>query len=205
MSRGHLALVLHAHLPYVRHPEHDFFLEEEWLYEAITETYIPLLQAFERMVADNLPFRLTLSLSPSLVSMLTDELLKQRYWNYLIRLRKLIGAELKRTRKNAQLNYLAESYRLRIEDVMATWESLQGDLVKAFGLLQDKGYLDILTCTATHGYLPLMQVCPEAVWAQIKIGVDQYQEHFGRKPTGIPTRGPSRERRDFALDLGGVL
>jgi len=47
--KGYLSLVLHAHLPYVRHPEHELFLEEDWLYESITETYIPLLKAFERL------------------------------------------------------------------------------------------------------------------------------------------------------------
>jgi len=41
MTIGYVALVLHAHLPFVRHPESDYVLEEEWLYEAITETYIP--------------------------------------------------------------------------------------------------------------------------------------------------------------------
>ena len=39
--KGYLALVLHAHLPFVRHPEENYFLEENWLFEAITETYIP--------------------------------------------------------------------------------------------------------------------------------------------------------------------
>ena len=53
MGNGHLALILHAHLPFVRHPEHEHFLEEDWLFEAITETYIPLLQMTERLVNDN--------------------------------------------------------------------------------------------------------------------------------------------------------
>jgi hypothetical protein len=41
---GYLSIVLHAHLPFVRHPEHEKFLEESWLFEAITETYLPLIQ-----------------------------------------------------------------------------------------------------------------------------------------------------------------
>lgn len=52
MHKGYLALVLHGHLPYVRHPEHENFLEEDWLYEAITETYVPLIMVFERLVND---------------------------------------------------------------------------------------------------------------------------------------------------------
>ena len=80
-ARGYLALVLHAHLPFVRHPEHEDFLEEDWLYEAITETYIPLLWVMEGLVEDNIDFRLTMSLTPPLVGMLNDELLRQRYIN----------------------------------------------------------------------------------------------------------------------------
>jgi len=63
VSRGYFALVLHSHLPYVRHPEHAYFLEEQWFFEAMTETYIPFLHAFEAMRRDNVDFRLTLSIS----------------------------------------------------------------------------------------------------------------------------------------------
>ena len=89
MSKGYLALVLHAHLPYVRHPEHENFLEEEWLYEAITETYIPLLDAYDRMVNDGVNFKITMSVTPPLMNMLANELLQNRYVNYIEKLIKL--------------------------------------------------------------------------------------------------------------------
>src|SRR2546430_15272014 len=79
MSHGSLAIVLHAHLPYVRHPEYPEFLEEDWLYEAITETYLPLLEVFDRCVDEGLPVRVTMTLTPPLVGMLRDELLLSRY------------------------------------------------------------------------------------------------------------------------------
>ena len=63
MEKGYLALVLHAHLPFVRHPEYEDFLEEDWLYEAITETYIPLLKVFEGLVGDGVDFLERLGLS----------------------------------------------------------------------------------------------------------------------------------------------
>ncbi|MBI4004158.1 MAG: DUF1957 domain-containing protein, partial [Candidatus Omnitrophica bacterium] len=62
--RGMLALVLHTHLPFIRHPEHPEFLEERWLFEAITETYLPLLERFQRLANDHVPFRLTMSFTP---------------------------------------------------------------------------------------------------------------------------------------------
>ena len=72
MPLGYLCLVLHAHLPFVRHPEYEDFLEEDWLYEAITETYIPLLDAFEGLERDGVDWRLTMSVTPSLAAMLAD-------------------------------------------------------------------------------------------------------------------------------------
>ena len=79
MSIGYVALVLHAHLPFVRHPESDFELEEEWLFEAITETYVPLLTMFEGLKRDGIDFKMTMSMTPPLVSMLRDPLLQERY------------------------------------------------------------------------------------------------------------------------------
>jgi 1,4-alpha-glucan branching enzyme len=58
MSSGSLALILHAHLPFVRHPEHEHFLEEDWLFEAITETSSPLLSMMQRLVERGVPFKL---------------------------------------------------------------------------------------------------------------------------------------------------
>ena len=79
MPRGYFSLVLHAHLPFVRHPEYEDFLEERWLYEAITETYLPLLSVFEGLAREGVPFRVTMSMTPPLVSMLSDPLLQSRY------------------------------------------------------------------------------------------------------------------------------
>lgn len=88
MAIGYVALVLHAHLPFVRHPESDYVLEEEWLYEAITETYIPLLKVFEGLKRDGIDFKITMSMTPPLVSMLRDPLLQERYEAHLAHLRR---------------------------------------------------------------------------------------------------------------------
>ena len=81
MHKGYLCIVLHSHLPYVRHPEHEDFLEEDWLYEAITETYIPLIAVFERLINDGVDFRVTISLTPTLISMLQDGLHTQIFFH----------------------------------------------------------------------------------------------------------------------------
>src|SRR3989338_1811025 len=106
MEKGYLSIILHAHLPYVRHPEHERFLEEEWLYEAITETYIPLIQAFDALVRDGVDFRITMSLTPTLLSMLTDHLLQTRYVRHLERLIQLSEKEMERTQNDARFRPL---------------------------------------------------------------------------------------------------
>ncbi len=111
MAKGYLALVLHSHLPYVRHPEHDQFLEEDWLYEAITETYIPLINVFDGLVNDGIDFRITMSLTPTLIAMLTDPLLQQRYVRHISKLIELAGKEIERTRDQPEFNPLAHMYR----------------------------------------------------------------------------------------------
>src|SRR5437868_14366710 len=83
MSRGLLSIILHAHLPYVRHPEHPDFLEEEWLFEAISETYIQLLNILEGCVVDGVRVRITVGLTPPLCEMLCDLLLEERYLNHV--------------------------------------------------------------------------------------------------------------------------
>ena len=95
--QSYFSLVLHAHLPYVRHPEHEHFLEENWLYEAITETYLPLIQIMDGWLRDGMDTRLTLTLSPTLCSMLLDPLLQDRYVRHLQGLLELVEKELVRT------------------------------------------------------------------------------------------------------------
>src|SRR5207247_4568722 len=97
---GHLALILHAHLPFVRHPEHEHFLEEDWLFEAITETYIPLLRMMQRLCDDRVPFKLTMSITPTLCAMLQDELLRERYVRHLDLLIDLAAREQTRNAKH---------------------------------------------------------------------------------------------------------
>ena len=59
------------------------YLEELWLFEAISETYIPLLSSFFKLIEENIDFRITMSLTPPILSMLDNTLLKQRYIKYL--------------------------------------------------------------------------------------------------------------------------
>jgi 1,4-alpha-glucan branching enzyme len=185
MPTGYLALVLHAHLPFVRHPEDPTVMEEQWLYEGITGTYLPLLQVFEGLVADGVPYRCTVSLSAPLITMLTDDLLKERYAAHLDRLIELAERELERTRPEPYYHRLAEMYRDRFHSVRHTWRSHDGNLVQAFRRLQDAGRVEVITSTATHAYFPLLDRNWAALRAQVHVAADLYERHFGRRPPGM--------------------
>ncbi|MFC1478895.1 glycoside hydrolase family 57 protein [Candidatus Margulisiibacteriota bacterium] len=186
MTKGYLAIVLHAHLPYVRHPEHDFFLEELWFYEAITETYIPLIDVFENLVNDGVDFRITMSLTPPLLSMFTDPLLQDRYVHHLDKLIDLAEKEVVRTTFQPEYQDTAKMYLYKFKQARHYFVNVYGkNLTNAFRKFQDLGKLEIITCGATHGFLPLMDVSKEAVQAQVKVAADNYQLHLGKRPNGI--------------------
>ncbi|RKY33018.1 MAG: DUF1957 domain-containing protein [Candidatus Omnitrophota bacterium] len=185
MQKGYFCLVLHSHLPFVRHPEYEDFLEEDWLYEAITETYIPLIWVYEKLLEDKVDFRVTMSLSPTLISMLTDGLLQARYLKHLNKLIELAHKEVERTRWQPEFQSLAITYLNNFCRARETFERFKRNLTLAFKNIQDAGKLEIITCAATHGYFPLMEVCPESIRAQTKVAVNQYERVFGRKPQGI--------------------
>jgi len=185
MSTGYFALVLHAHLPFVRHPEDPTIMEEQWLYEGITGTYLPLLQMFEGLVADGVPYRCTVSLSAPLIAMLTDDLLKERYARHLDRLIELAGRELERTSPEPHYHRLAQMYWNRFHSLRHTWRCHEGDLVRAFRRLQEAGRIEVITSTATHAFLPLLDRNWAAVRAQVHVAADQYERHFGCRPRGM--------------------
>ena len=108
---GYLALVLHAHLPFVRHPEYNDPMEEYWLYEAITETYIPLLNVLRNLIEDGVDFRITMSLTPPLIAMLKDPLLQDRYMRHINKMIELIEKEVERTKFEPHFNRTAVMYR----------------------------------------------------------------------------------------------
>jgi 1,4-alpha-glucan branching enzyme len=186
MEQGYLAIVLHAHLPFVRHPEYKDSLEENWLFEAITDTYIPLLVTLNNLVDEKIDFRLTVSLSPPLASMLDDPFLQSRYVARLGKLIELGEKEIERTESEPQLNILARMYHKRLVETRNTFlDCYNRNLVRAFGILQELGKIEIIASAATHAYLPLLAVNESTVYSQIRIGIRHYEKAFGFKPKGF--------------------
>ena len=210
-KKGYVSFVLHAHLPFIHHPESDDYLEESWLYEAISETYLPLLKYFKMLVDEKVNFRITMSMTPPLLSMLDSKLLQQKYIKYLENLIELSEKEIKRTTFNEKMNNLSKYYYHRYsEDLRLFRDVFNCDIISQFKHFQDIGVLEIITCGATHGYFPILYVNEKTVRAQIAVGVQTYERFFGRKPRGIwlPECGyvPEADKylREFGLDYAIV-
>ena len=184
-ARRSLALILHAHLPFVRHPEHAEFFEEDWLFEAISESYIPLLVMMQRLAHDGVPFQLALNLTPPLCAMLDDELLRARYRRHLDRTIRLAEREMERTRDEPPLQQLARAYYESFSEIRRQYVAWDCDLLAVCRQLRDAGVLELVASAATHGLLPLLVSSPEAVRAQVAIGCDVYRQYFQADPVGF--------------------
>jgi 1,4-alpha-glucan branching enzyme len=215
---GSVALVLHAHLPFVHHPEHEHFLEEEWFFEAITETYIPLLRMMQRLVEDAVQFRVTMSISPTLSAMFQNELLRKRYIRHLDFSIDLAAREQERNRKHPQLRQLADFYfDFFSENRRFFIDESKCDLLSVFRDLRQRGVLEIVASAATHGLLPILQQqSHQAARAQVLIGRDAYVEMFGEEPSGfwlpecayasgLETILQQANLRWFVIDAHGLL
>ena len=198
--------VLHAHLPYVRHPEHDNFLEEDWFFEAVIETYLPLLRMMDHLTRDRVRFRLTLTLSPPLVAMMQDHLLLKKCERRIDALLRLASREARRTaiheRDLFEATLFAEQDLASLRELFLT--SYKRDLVGAFARHRANGSIEIITCGATHGFLPLMRGNPEAVRAQIMVATSDFKRVFGHEPEGIwlPECGYFEGVEAFLIDAG---
>ncbi len=183
---GYWTLVLHSHLPFVKHPEFDYFLEEHWFYEALTESYIPLLLNFEKLLEDKINFKITISLTPPLCEMFTDNFLMERFFKYLNRNIELCQKEIKRTSNQPEFNSLAHFYLERyIKIKNYTFDNLQGNIINGYKKFIQSKNIEVITCAATHGFLPFLGVNSKNSSAQIKIAVDSYKKHFSEQPKGI--------------------
>lgn len=152
--KGYVSFILHAHLPFIHHPESEDYLEEQWLYEAISETYLPLLINFTKLEKEKVEFAITMSMTPPLLNMLDNKLLQKRYIKYLHTHIELAQKELLRTKDNPKENELAKYYLARYSNDLHLFEEVYHcDLIHAFKHFQDIGVLEIITCGATHRLL----------------------------------------------------
>jgi 1,4-alpha-glucan branching enzyme len=183
---GAFTFMLHSHLPYARQAgmwPHG----EEWVHEAIAETYVPLLSVLFDLRDEGVPFRLTIGITPVLAEQLADPLIVGHFVGYAAERSARAAQDVERFEQagDAVMRDLARFYHHWYARVLTSFQDrFHGDLLAAFRTLQDEGFVEIATCAATHGYLPLL-ARDSSIHAQLRTGVETYQRHFGRAPQAI--------------------
>ncbi len=183
-EKGYWSLVLHQHLPFVHHPEYHVSLEEQWFFEAVISVYTQLLNVFWRLERDKVDFRITVSLTPSLLSMMKTPLLQQRAARHIDECIALATRE--------RDNSVGQPYHDTVQQTLhrfwtakEVFDAYSGDLTRGYRDFQNLGKLEIITCPATHYLLPFYMHQPEVIRAQLQTACRQYEEAFGRWPRGI--------------------
>jgi len=182
---GRFCLVLHGHLPWVLH--HGRWPHgEDWLFEAASETWLPLLEVAMTARAEGLPLQWSLGLTPILLEQLSSDRFKEGFVVYLQELvdRAQVDAASFTEAGDLHLAWLADRHVARLEGQLARFGELDGDLVAPWVELQDQGLVELLSSNATHGYHPLIlhDACARA---QVRAGLATSQRHFGRRPSSV--------------------
>ncbi len=186
MKRGYFSFVLHSHLPYVlnhgRWPHGT-----SWLNEAAAETYIPILLVCDNLVKQGISPKFTIGISPVLCEQLAHDSFRSEFDEYLEERVEAAASDCEEFYRTGQGEFLSiahmwEDFYKLISGVFH--DDYNQDLIGAFRRLQDGGHIEVITCGATHGYLPLLCL-DESCQAQIKQAVSSYERHFGKKPRGI--------------------
>jgi len=182
---GFLAFTLHAHLPYVvNHGTWPHGIE--WLLEAAAETYLPLLRVLANLERDGVPANFNINLSPILLEQLAHPLFLAEFPRYLQR--KILAAREDEAyfiqSGDVHLTETARFWNRFFSTALEDFNTLGGDIIQGFRHFNDAGLIEIITCAATHGYMPLLGT-DESVRAQIRTAVATHIRHLGKHPRGI--------------------
>jgi len=164
---GALALVLHSHMPYVE-GFGTYPFGEEWLFDAVLRSYVPVLEAAERI---------TLTVTP----VLADQLEAPGVWGRLrefARRFRVESAELDAGEVEPDLRAACLDEAERYRSVLAALERCGGDLLAPFReAAADRG-VALMPSAATHAVLPLLAT-DGAVRLQIDAGLRSHRRRFG--------------------------
>ncbi|MDR1857923.1 MAG: DUF1957 domain-containing protein [Treponema sp.] len=183
--------------------DHDLIpetAEESWFFEALSETYLPLLEVFERLEGDHVPFRAGLSISPIFAQMLSDETLLKKYAAYLGNQIEFGQREMDRVRDQGEAYLLAKRYfDQAVERQAAFTIRYEGNIIKAFDFFRRRMKVEFLATSATHAFLPFLCAYPEAVQAQLEVAIASYRHLLGFIPQGfwLPEHGWAKELEPF--------
>ncbi len=183
-ARGSYILVLHAHVPFVlghgRWPHGS-----DWLTEAAIGSYLPLVGALGRALAPGERAAVTIDLSPILCEQMAHPSFQSEVDEFLRRRLEFAAENRAHFERSGEgdLADLTGFWERVYAQTLEQFGALDGDLLRAFGLLAESGRAELVTTAATHGYLPLLGR-EESVDLQLRAARDAHRRHFGTPPEG---------------------
>lgn len=182
-----LLLTLVAHQGYIRHEdEKDYALQNDILFSAICQTYLPLLDLFHRLESEGLDFKLAMVLSPSLCSLLDDDLIKAQFVHWLEKRIALGEKELLRLADSPELLENAKSILAKArKDLVDFTQVYSRNLLNEFAYFANKGHLELLATCGTYAFLPHYGDMTEILNAQVEVGLYSHRHYFGTNPDGF--------------------
>lgn len=190
MPQKKLVLLLNANQEYIRHLQEEdvkkYAPEINRLFEAVTDTYMPLLWMFEKLEEDMIPFRIQMVLPPVLCTLLEDTVVQAQYVEWLTRAELFCTKEVKRVSKNKKVQDLAQKRLEHIQKCRADFTERYGmRLVPQFAEHQKNGSLEIMATTGTSLFMPFYKEMKEILSAQVETGLLAYKHFFGEIPDGF--------------------
>jgi 1,4-alpha-glucan branching enzyme len=193
-ERGALAIVLHTHMPYVE-GFGTWPFGEEWLWEALVGSYLPLLELLEAGAP------LTLSLTPVLCDQLEAPGAPERFTSFIEQVRR-------HTHEEDAAGLRAGGHERLARELERSW----GDYAKALRAVRSRGggLLEAFvphaqwTSSATHAVLPLLAT-DDGVRLQVQSGIDAHRARFGEDWRGgfwLPECAHARRLEPLLADAG---
>lgn len=184
MGVGYFGLVLHGHMPYVK-KSGVWPAGEENLFEAMYETYIPMLNALRELKENGIKTAITINITPILAEQLADEYMRQRFIEYMEGIISRAQNDIQRFENHPEKKQIAEFLLANFEKILDSYyHNYYGNILGSFKWLQDEGMIELITCGATHGFLPLFE-SDSGIFSQIQLAVDTHKKYFGKFPRGI--------------------
>jgi 1,4-alpha-glucan branching enzyme len=174
---GRFALVLHSHLPWLR-GHGTWPVGEEWLYQAIATSYVPVLATLDRLAERGGRDLVTVGVTPVLAAQLDDPAVITDASNWA-------AHWMWRAQELAQRDPVAGNREAR--QAHATVSALQSThragFSPAFRRLADAGAIELLAGPATHPFQPLLD--DRVADFALRTGLDDHRVRFGTAAAGI--------------------
>ncbi|MFX1376938.1 MAG: 1,4-alpha-glucan branching protein domain-containing protein [Promethearchaeota archaeon] len=184
MAFGYFGLVLHGHIPWCK-KSGTWPAGEEWLMEAMNETYIPMLNVLRELIENGLKPNITINITPILAEQLADEYMKERFSEYMENLISRAQNDINRFKNHPRRKLLAKFHKTNFEHVLNTfYHNYYRDILGSFKWLQDEGVIEIITCGASHGFLPLFE-SDSGIFSQIQLAIETHKKFFNKEPKGF--------------------